>query len=226
MFGDDEHDRRKRAKLIEIDNRYRADRRSDERSKIGINPNLSAFRTAEIRKFLRWRYGPILPEDDAARDDLYVLARHVVGGRHGIQLMRNIIEISAPWMSEKELEKLIDRAQRSMERWNTEQLAHRLRLTYAVRQELNIRTIGSVDVDRDERLARAKKRKRERDRLRMRRKRAEGRPPRKNLSREKPWLVEGISRTEWYRRRAEKPGTKKSSHTEGNGIISSPHTED
>jgi hypothetical protein len=77
-----------------------------------------------------------------------------------------------------------------------------LRLSYADRLRLKIRTIGSFDADKALREKLAKARRRERDRLRAAEKRkANGATPRANsLSQTKPWQEMGISRRTYERR--------------------------
>jgi len=82
---------------------------------------------------------------------------------------------------------------------SADDLAHFLGLTYAVRQHLGIRTIGSTNVK-----TRARKEQRKRKaRLRMAaRRRALGMKSHSDsFSRTRPWKDEGISRRTWYRRR-------------------------
>ena len=82
-----------------------------------------------------------------------------------------------------------------------------LRLSYADRQRLKIRTIGSCDVDKKSRTKLNRARKRERDRLRAAdNRRAKGALPRaiyeaQSLSRAKPWEQLGISRATFMRHR-------------------------
>jgi len=85
-------------------------------------------------------------------------------------------------------------------RWTADELARFLNLHWAERNELNIRTIGSVDVTKAERQALRLARKKERDRNRQRQKRASKRGIRFNLSKAQPWKAEAISRATWYRR--------------------------
>jgi hypothetical protein len=82
-----------------------------------------------------------------------------------------------------------------------------LRLSDADRTRLQIRTIGSYDVDRNARVKRCRAKKRERNRLRdAEKRRAKGAVPRDqylaaSLSKAKPWESMGISRRTFERRR-------------------------
>src|ERR1051326_3618070 len=51
----------------------RIDRRRRPRRFLPIGNAFSIVRLREIERFLSWRYGPILPDDDAGRDDLRLL---------------------------------------------------------------------------------------------------------------------------------------------------------
>jgi hypothetical protein len=87
-------------------------------------------------------------------------------------------------------------------------LARHLGLTYGLRQQLRVRTIGACDVDKVGRAQLAKLRKRQRERARSAAKRrAAGAVPRqeflaRSLARARPWAEAGVSRATWYRRRA------------------------
>jgi hypothetical protein len=112
----------------------------------------------------------------------------------------------APWFT-SEAESLVDRLITSPLRYTADHLAHLLNLTNAERKHLKIRTIGAVDFDKKQRASL----RREEDRLaKEAKRRAAGAKPRaQSLSRTKPWLELGISRSKWYadRRAAHDPET-------------------
>jgi len=83
--------------------------------------------------------------------------------------------------------------------WSADNLARFLGVTYAQRQALGLKTIGSIDVKK---CARRELRKRE-DRLYQEcRRRARGaRPQSESLSRTKPWEALSMSRRTWERHR-------------------------
>ena len=94
---------------------------------------------------------------------------------------------------------LLDMALGQRPRRGADKLGKYLGLSYATRQELQIRTIGSYDLTK-----RTRKRLRERkNRAAMAAKRlANGaKPHSESLSRTEPWKAEGISRRTWERRR-------------------------
>jgi hypothetical protein len=95
-------------------------------------------------------------------------------------------------------------------------LGLQLRLSDADRTRLNIRTIGSYDVDKKSREQRRRIQKLERDRLRAaERRRALGAIPREqylaaSFSKTKPWESMGISRSTFMRRRKKQRETSPS----------------
>jgi hypothetical protein len=182
------------ARHAEIDRRYRR----GERTPVSI-PTL---RVAELRRLFRARYGHVLPDDDAGRDDALVTVHHLAHGQDTELRIGNWLELWAPWMPGSEAAGMLAKAVAKPLRWRADKLGLRLNLTEVERQSLGITTIGSVEVTKAERLAR----RREQDRLRRRRQlRAEGAKPRAeyeahSFSRNKPWEVLGMSRITWYRR--------------------------
>jgi hypothetical protein len=186
------------ARRAEIDRRYKA-KRADKPP-----VSLAALRIAELRRLFTARYGRTLPDDDAGRDDVQVMAHHIARrqGDAGKRI-RSWIELQAPWMSEREIADLVDRVTARPIRWRADKLAQRLHLTEAERRRLRICTIGSIDVTKAERKLARKLRQRQRDRARRR---ARGAKPRTeyeatSVNRTKPWLALGISRATWYRTR-------------------------
>jgi hypothetical protein len=168
---------------------------------------LRRLRLGEIKRYLGDRYGHTLPDDDAGRDDLFeLLLCTSLRPDSASRVMRNVIEIYAPWMTEQEAEGFIQQVERippKLRRRKAEYLGQRFNLTNGQRERLAIRTIRPCDLT-DEQL---KDRRKARRNERMKRKRLrEGRKNRadyltSSLSRTKPWLKEGISRRTWERRR-------------------------
>ena len=168
--------------------------------------SLTALRIAELRRLFLDRYGRTLPDDDAGRDDVLVMAHHIAR-RQGdpSRAIRSWIELQAPWMTSTETAVTISTVLARPLRWRADKLALRLRLTEAERRRLHICTIGAIDMTKAERKEARKLRQRQRDRARRR---ARGAKPRhhyeaNSISRAKPWLALGISRATWYRQRRE-----------------------
>jgi hypothetical protein len=104
---------------------------------------------------------------------------------------------------------LLDRALGERPKRRADKLGKYLGLSYATRQELQIRTIGANDVTkRTRKLLRKRK-----DRAAKAAKRlANGaQPHRESLSRTKPWEAEGMSRRTWERRQLKMPRDANSS---------------
>src|SRR5262249_6734019 len=171
---------------------------------------LPRWRVGDLTGFIRHRYGPTLPDDDAGRDDLNELLLPVsLRVKSPALVMRNTIETWAPWMTAEEAYSVIQQIERTppkLRNRTAKDLGQRLNLTNAEREHLRVWTIAPVDMTADQRAAWLRQKKRQRDRLRLQRKRrAAGIRSRtvylaNSLSKQKPWLAEGTSRASWYRR--------------------------
>ena len=168
------------------------------------------LRLGHLKRILHDRYGLILPDDDAGRDDLHELLLAVsLRPKEPVLIMRNIVETWAPWMTSPEMYDLIQRIEQTPpnQRYRTaKDLGRRLNVTNAERERMRLWTIAPADMTEDE-LAewrRAKRnqrrrRKRQRDGIRSRMTFLAA-----SLDRQKPWDKAGMSRRTWYRRRKEK----------------------
>jgi hypothetical protein len=165
--------------------------------------HLAPIRIAELCRLFRYRWGDILPDDDAGREDARIIAHHLAQ-LPGDQQRRiaSWMGTWAPWMRLDEADRLIEAVLAKPFRWCADKLGKRLNLTEAVRTKLRITTIGSVDMTKAEREAARKARKRAD--MRQRRKNAGTKSRREYLAasteQAKPWLAQGISRATWYRR--------------------------
>ena len=142
------------ARRAEIARRYKAKKRARPVS-------MAALRVAELRRLFESRYGDTLPDDDAGRDEVFVMVNHLAR-RAGDQRMRiaSWCEMRAPWMRGDELEEMIAKALTNPLRWRADALAGRLNLTLAERTRLRITTIGATDRTKTERAADRRERKR------------------------------------------------------------------
>jgi hypothetical protein len=166
-------------------------------------PSIAALRVSELSRLFTCRYGEVLPDDDAGRDDAAIMAHHLaaMSGDPRKRVM-GFLELRCPWMPIAECKALLIDTIAKPRRWRADKLAWRLRLTYADRTTLKITTIGSVDKpksqrwhDRQERARQAKEECR----------REQGAKPRAEylaqFRKRKPWQALGISRRTWFRRR-------------------------
>jgi hypothetical protein len=162
---------------------------------------ITTLRVAELRRLFQSRYGHVLPDDDAGRDDALVMAHHLARGQDPERRIGRWLGLWAPWMTDSEIAKLISKVIAKPIRWRADKLGARLRVTEAERQTLNITTIGSIEFTKAERLARRRQHARSRDETRRRRKGAKPRQEYEvnSISRKKPWEALGMSRRSWYR---------------------------
>jgi hypothetical protein len=156
--------------------------------------------------FAHYFRGIHLPDDDAGRDCLYIAACHLwhLGRRCGVDAaIRAWAAIWAPWCSPEELAALIDRVEVNPRKWNADEMAQELGITFAVRQALGLTTIGSIDVDKAGRVKRRADLKRGSEAERRRKNGAVSRAEylaAHSESREEPWKLLGISRATYKRR--------------------------
>jgi hypothetical protein len=176
----------------------------DYRSRDGARINrVAKLRIADIEWVLRHRYGPVLPDDDAGREDLVILLNHVAQNRDDPHTkMIHTARVWAPWMAPTEAEELVNQIILARpRRYRATTLGRLLNLTKQEHELGNLQTIrpvGVTDADMKE-----KERDRERERKRSKR-RSEGVVPREEYlaqakSRTEPWMPLGISKSTYYR---------------------------
>lgn len=173
-------------------------------------PSMASLRLRELHRLFAARYGPTLPDDDAGRDDIEIVAHHLawLPGNTRTRI-DSWIALYAPWMGIDERGMLIDRVTTGRKRWSADELARLLGLTMKERTKLAIRTIGAIDMSKRERI----KLRKERNRFATNaRRRAQGVRTRKEYlanaaSRLEPWKAEGMSERTWYRRQTAEKAT-------------------
>jgi MT-A70 len=157
-----------RARHTEIARRY-AWQAQQRRKRRDEKPDparlLTLIRMRELERLFERRYGRLLPDDDAGRDDLIVAAHHIALLRGDV--IKHIVDWArawAPWMPSAEAERLAERVAAEPRKWTADTLAWRLRLSWAERTDLRITTIGAFDMSKAEREVERKRRRREAER--------------------------------------------------------------
>lgn len=180
----------------EIAARYRA---KSKQAALAKKPRaLAAIRMSELTRLYDHRHGPrLLPEDDVGLLCAKVMVHHIGALRDAPRRISDWLACCAPWLSLASRERLIRDATERPIRWSADKLAWKLRVTAAERTNLDLRTIGCIDMTKEQRAAQAKERRRQRDRIRYRTQSREEylhavRTP-------KPWTRLGMSRAAWYR---------------------------
>lgn len=117
---------------------------------------LAALRLHDLGRLFRARYGLVMPDDDAGRDDIAVAANHLASLAHPKGAITKWLEVWAPWMTLADRKEIIIEAMTNQQHWTADQLAWRLRLTDADRTALAITTIGAIDCSKAQRRKRRK----------------------------------------------------------------------
>jgi hypothetical protein len=167
---------------------------------------LATIRCREIDRYIIDRYGPVMPDDDAARDDVMIMLHHIAYKQAADRqwLMNDWLDQRAPWLIADERAAFIRKVFLHPIRYSADTLAEKLGLTWARRHRLGITTFWAIDMPREVHNEMGKAEKRERQR---KVRRAAGCQPRevyeadsvKNRAK-----AEGISLRTWYRRQKAK----------------------
>ena len=159
-------------------------------------------RIGALNKLFAYRYGGahewIFPEDDAGLEDLKILIHHYAW-TNPLAIPR-VIQLRALWA---DAEAIMNEVEAYPRKWRSETLGKILNFTGKEWRQLRIRTIAPVDMSSAERryysriIANGR---------RLKKRRMQGMKTRteyeaNSLSRSRPWLDEGISRSTWERRR-------------------------
>lgn len=168
---------------------------------------LRRLRVGDIRGVLRARYGPILPDDDAGREDLRELLLPVsLAPFEASRKMRNMVEVLAPWMADTEATALIEDVIRTPIRYRcrtSTQIGEALQVCNAERERLRLWTIAPIDMSAEDMASQRKFKRRMRQKSRRRKLGLVSREEflASSLNAQKPWQAEGVSRATWYRDR-------------------------
>jgi hypothetical protein len=195
----------------EIAKRYR-DKARANREKRGEDPappfNICPRRVKHVDCLFRHLYGGktyTLPDDDAGRDNAYLMLCQLAGCPHAPRWLRDRwLKMRCPWMDEDDRRRIFAR---KVLKFSGDTLARRLGVTDALRDKLKIWSLGTCNLSKAERVLLAKAKKKVKDKERAEKQRREaGAKPRaeyeaQSANRTKPWLKEGISKATWYRRK-------------------------
>lgn len=153
-------------KLREIKLRYSAHARDVARH--NRSRGMAAFRLAEMTRWLHDQYGAGVELEHNLENYAIVrlFAHHMGGLRDTARRIQKWTDTYASWLDPRDLERLINEVEACPLKWTADKLAWKLRLTDAKRTELNIRTIGAIDCNKDQRKARDKAKRAERERNR------------------------------------------------------------
>jgi hypothetical protein len=116
------------AKRAEIDRRYKRHKKSSVGHLGFANRVLRQLQTVFADRYglAEWPDG-----DDGARDDLDILVNYIVINRKD---PRNQLSLVAPWLSKKEVDRLVWSAERFPTYWTPAELGQKIGLTYDVRE--------------------------------------------------------------------------------------------
>jgi hypothetical protein len=163
---------------------------------------MRSMRVREIAMLALYRHRG-LPDTDDRDTYLELIARHLKPKDGDIPFaLGNWARRLGANLPEGELLRIARAATNKPRRLKADTIGKLLNVTYAERCALKLTTIGCYDVPKPER---AKRRKEKRRMTKQNRRRSTGTIPRheyltKAISRQKPWLAQGISRRTWYRR--------------------------
>lgn len=161
---------------------------------------IAALRVGELKRLAMFWWGAVLPECDECSVFVRVVANHLASlSGDPTDRITKFIETRAPWLSEDEVDEIVDLADQSPTHYSADSVARAVGLDYATRQRLRIKTIGAVDCLKAER---KRLRTSANARAEAARRLKRGVKPRlRNISEERPWEDFFVSRSTYYRHR-------------------------
>ena len=149
----------------------------------------------EDRVFVDTDY--VFPDDDAGLEDLKILLHHYAWSNP--LAVPRILKMRAPWAGHNRATSIIEEIFTYPRGWRSETLGKVLRFTGAEWKLLRVRTIAPIDMSKEDRRAYSQELAVRRRRIQRGQQRRDQYLAQNSLSRMKPWLALGISRSEWYR---------------------------
>lgn len=162
---------------FEIAQRYK--RKAAQAGKQSRSRGMAAIRLGELTRWLDDEYGQGV-ELEAGKDSytiVRIFAHHLGALADAPRWITRWCDTYAPWISPRDLERLIRECTECPLKWSADKLAWKLGLTDTDRTRLKIKTIGAIDCSREQREARRKAKRAERDAARYRRKQDAKIPP-------------------------------------------------
>jgi hypothetical protein len=149
-------------------------RRYSRKAQVGKRTRpMAAIRLAELTRWLDDTHGQgvELEPSDASITIVRIFAHHLGALPDCPRRITSWCAIYAPWISPRDLERLISAVTQCPLKWSADKLAWKIRLTDATRSRLKITTIGAIDCSKEQRAQRRAKAKAERERNRREAKR-------------------------------------------------------
>jgi hypothetical protein len=165
---------------------------------------LTITRVRELERDFADRNGLYLPDDDSGWDDFVIMANHLAHfGGSTVRIVARIVEWTSTCAPTFPTDKVTARAKLIAAnpcKWTADKLAWRLGLTMERRTMLKIKTIGAIDVKREDRPAWLAAHHRQRKGAERRAAGVKQRDLENSDSARRPWEALGMSRTTWYRK--------------------------
>lgn len=167
---------------------------------------MAHLRLSELETLYRARWGAILPDDDAGREDMADALGHIAH-MHGdvTEIMMAWIARWAPWLPEDEARSLCERIKADPPRYDADELGERMRLDMLEREKLGIKTFSAFNMPKNLVLSdgtkhplRAEFRRRYKNAVRKIERKKRRKP---TITAAAPWKAAGVSRATWYRRK-------------------------
>lgn len=149
--------------------KYEIARRYERKAKVGKRSRgMAAIRISELMRWLDHSYGAGVQLAPCQHSEMIVrvFTHHFMALPDGARRLTSWFDQYAPWLQLRDREYLIGEAIHCPLRWSADRLAWKIRLTDATRTKLKIKTIGAIDCNKQQRLARRKAKRADRQRLR------------------------------------------------------------
>lgn len=146
--------------------RWEIKRRYEREAKVGKRSRgMAAIRVSELMRWLDDSYGAGVELDPCDRSEMVIriFVHHFMCLPDGARRISAWYERYCPWLALRDREYFISEATYSPIKWSADKLAWKLRLNDETRSRLKITTIGAIDCNRGQRLARRKAKRAARD---------------------------------------------------------------